>query len=344
MSAARWLGTPLHLAAVASTAKSFRGNPVLGSPSLNRRGLHLARVRWAERMARARRRRLVHLIGADYAERFDRDGIVIVPDLLPGDELSALRSEVEETAFDAREMKQGHAVTRFITLAPGMLPQLPNLRRFVRHPLFQGLLRYAASHNRDPLVTLHTVLTNPDPDAPDPQSSFHSDTFHAAAKGWFFLRDVLLEEGPFTYVRGSHYATPGRLEWEHEASIAAAEARDPHHALGSFRATAAEIEAMGYSPPEPLPVAAGTLVVADTHGFHARWPASRPSTRLSVYGSSRHNPFLPVAGPDPMDLPGLRGRRAQLLDLKRDLAARLTGRPDGQPPVGRVRPTDPPVR
>ncbi|HEU0222852.1 MAG TPA: phytanoyl-CoA dioxygenase family protein [Paracoccaceae bacterium] len=332
---------PLHAAALATGAKSFRGNPLLGSPSLNARGLHVARFRLAETMARRRRAGLRHLIDAEHVEAFERQGFVLAPNVLPAESFHALSREVEETEFDAREMRQGNAVTRFISLPPSVLARLPELHRFIFGRLFQGLLRYGASSSADPYVTLHTVLTKPLEGEPDPQTHFHSDTFHATAKGWLFLRDVAMEDGPFTYVPGSHYATPGRLEWEHAQSLKAARSADPHHALGSFRASPAEIRAMGYPEPVPFPVPANSLVVADTHGFHARGPSARPSVRLAVYGSSRTNPFTPFTGPDLLDLPGLRGRRAQILDGLRWLESRLTGRPESQPLVGRLRPGDP---
>jgi len=334
---------PFHLASVATGAKSFRDNPVIGSETLNTRGLHTARLKIAERMARSKRRRLAHLLDPQQLAMFDRDGFVIVNDVLPREHFARLAAEVEQTAFEAREMKQGQTVTRFITLTPENLRSTPTLKAFVRGTLFQGLLRYAACWNGDPLVTLHTVLS-PGPESADPQSVLHTDTFHAAAKGWFFLRDVAIEDGPFSYVPGSHYATPGRLHWEWERSLTAATAENPHHAAGSFRATPDEIREMGYADPVPLVVPANTLVVADTHGFHARVPSQRQSIRLSVYGSLRRNPFLPWSGGDILNVPGLKGRRAQLLDLVRDTRAAVTRKPDGQPPVGRVRPTDPPRR
>ena len=51
-----WLLAPVHVAALATGAKSFRDNPIIGSPALNRAGLHVARMRLAERMAERRRR------------------------------------------------------------------------------------------------------------------------------------------------------------------------------------------------------------------------------------------------------------------------------------------------
>src|SRR6267154_6825695 len=68
-----WLLAPLHVAALATGAKSFRDNPVIGSPRLNRAGLHVARVRLAHRMAEWRRRRLSALVCEEDRAAFERD-------------------------------------------------------------------------------------------------------------------------------------------------------------------------------------------------------------------------------------------------------------------------------
>jgi hypothetical protein len=326
---------------VFSGAKSFRANRVIGSPALNRRDLHLRRVRLAERMTDARRSRLAHLADPGDRAAFARDGFVLRRDALPAEVFAALLAEVEGRPLPAREMRQGAAVTRFIELPPALLDVTPTLAAVVRGPLLQGLMRYVAGTDADPIVYLHAVLTEPDRGAPDPQTHFHSDTFHATAKAWLFLRDVAEADGPFLYVPGSHRMTPGRLTWEREQSLTAATAADPHHAAGSFRASAVEIAAMGYGAPVSFAVPANTLVVADTHGFHARGPSLRRSLRPAIYASLRRNPFLPWIGLDPMSLPGLKGRGASLFGRLLDLEARLTGRPPSQPRVGAVAVDDP---
>ncbi len=344
MNAARYLLTPLHIAALATGASSFRDNPILGSPALNQRGLHRARVRLAERMAESRRKRMARLVPAALREAFAEQGYVVVENALPPETFAALKAEVVENRFPAREMKQGATVTRFITLPPETLRRLPALRGFISGPLFQGLMRYVASVDHDPLFTIHTVLPQGPGGRRDPQTRFHSDTFHATSKSWLFLNDVETEDGPFTYVPGSHRMTAARLDWEQAQSVDAAQNPNGHHALGSFRATRADLSAMGYPAPVAFPVRENTFVVADTHGFHARGPAKRAATRLAIYGSLRANPFTPFASLDPFDIPGLRGRKAQLVDLARAIESRLTGRPESQPLVGILRPTDPPAR
>src|SRR5690349_24035214 len=71
-----WLFAPWHIAALATGAKSFRDNPVIGSPTLNRAGLHLARVMLAHRMAEWRRRRLSALVCEEDRAAFERDGFI----------------------------------------------------------------------------------------------------------------------------------------------------------------------------------------------------------------------------------------------------------------------------
>jgi hypothetical protein len=45
-------------------------------------------------------------------------------------------------------------------------------------------------------------------------------------------------------------------------------------------------------------VKANTLVVADTHGFHARCASPKNTIRIEIYASLRRGPFLPfVAAP-----------------------------------------------
>ena len=72
----RYLLMPVHAAMIASGAKSFRDNPVIGSARLNRRGLHLARRHLAQRMGALRRSRLAGLISAQDRADFERDGFL----------------------------------------------------------------------------------------------------------------------------------------------------------------------------------------------------------------------------------------------------------------------------
>src|SRR5437660_318552 len=140
-----WLLAPFHAAALATAAKSFRDNPVLGNAMLNRAGLHVARMRAAAAMAARRRRRLAGQIGREDAIALDRDGFLVKSDFLPKAAFARLQNEALAFAAPAREMMQGDAITRRIALDPGALGRSPTLRALVEDPRWLGLVRYAGS-------------------------------------------------------------------------------------------------------------------------------------------------------------------------------------------------------
>src|SRR5947209_8194240 len=75
-SLVRWWRAPLWLLALATGAKSFADNPILGSQRLNRRGLHVARLGLAHQIAWARRRRLAAAVRDQRREHLDRAALV----------------------------------------------------------------------------------------------------------------------------------------------------------------------------------------------------------------------------------------------------------------------------
>jgi hypothetical protein len=342
MKASRYLMAPFWVAALATGAKSFRDNPVIGSPALNRRGLYVRRAQLAHAMAWRRRARLAGLISAADRAAFDRDGFVMRESFLPPAAFERLRDAVFAHAAPAREMIQGDTITRRFAVDPEYVAAVPAIGILLKHPDWRGLNRYVGSFDQEPLTYVQTILSHVREAKPDPQTDLHIDTFHPTVKAFYFLTDVAEDEGPFVYVPGSHRLTPGRLRWEREQSIAAAASGDRLAARGSLRATPAEIAEMGFAPPKPFAVRANTLVVADTVGFHARGFSARPTIRVEVWTYGRRNPFLPWAGLDPLSLPGLAERRIPWMWQARDFLER---RGLGFQPwrdVGRLRPQDPP--
>src|SRR5205809_4535138 len=91
MKATDILKVPFWTLALATGAKSFRDNKVLGSPALNRMGLHRARVSLAHKLAWSRRGRLAHLVSREDQEAFRRDGFVLKRDYLDTEAFAALR-------------------------------------------------------------------------------------------------------------------------------------------------------------------------------------------------------------------------------------------------------------
>lgn len=306
------LATPLWLAQLPTSAKSFVDNPILRSERLNRRGLHTARVRVAHTMAAFRRRQLAHLVKPEDRESFNRDGFIKRSDFMPPDLHKAVFAEVTSVVAQGREQIQGDTITRRIPLDPETLKRMPAMRQLLELPEWRNLLRYVASFNCEPIITVQTILSHVIDAPPDPQTNFHIDTFHPTMKAWLFLTDVAADEGPFTYVPGSHRLTKRRLAWERRTTLNVAKGIDRLSGRGSFRASLSELKRMGYGDPIAFSGPGNTLVVGDTVGFHARGPSERPSVRIEVWAYDRHNPFLPLAGFDIWSLTGLARWRTRI--------------------------------
>jgi hypothetical protein len=326
----RWIG---HAAGVFGSEKSFVANPILGSPRLNRIGLHRARVSAAAALAARRRRTLAPRLDPTDREAFDRDGFVVKPDFLDPESFAALKEAVFGGPHPAREMRQGQTVTR---MAPLSGAALAPARAVARRRDLADLMGYAAGRAGAPVMFLQTVIADPAKRGADPQTALHADTFHATGKLWLFLTDVGEEDGPFVFVPGSHRLTPERLDWERRQSLTARDDPRRHHALGSFRIAEDELAALGYGPPRRMTVKANTLVVADTFGFHRRSPSARPTTRVEIHGYLRRNPFIPWNGLDPAGLPGVAGRQLDLFFAWLDMRRRLLGAGSIWRDVGRV--------
>jgi hypothetical protein len=321
------LAAPWWVAQLATGAKSFRDNPLIGSRRLNEWGLHSGRVQLSHRLAWARRARLTAGLPPADREAFDRDGFVIVRDFLPPAAFAALREAVLAHRFDTREMRQGNTITRRIAIGPDFFRAVPQVRALLQDERFRALCRYVGSFRSEPLHYIQTILTNSDIPDPDPQTALHADTFHPTLKTWFFLNDVEQADGPFSYVPGSHRMTPARLAWEQARSLSAGTSGDFLSARGSLRVDPHELDALGLPQARHFPVPANTLVVADTCGFHARVAATRPSRRLELWSFSRRNPFLPWTGADLLSVPGIAERRIDMMWRIRDRFQKWAGQP-----------------
>lgn len=330
----RWLMLPWWTAQLLTGAKSFRDNPLIGSRRLNRMGLHGWRVKTAHWLAARRRDRLGKKLSAEDRAQFENKGYVIVPDFLPAVEFEALRSALLTRPFPAREMVQGNAITRRIAVDAAMLRDIPALRSLIRMPRWAALMRYVASFDIEPLYYIQTILSHRADGAPDPQLHLHDDTFHPTMKAWFFLSDVNDDDGPLTYVEGSHRLTRERIAWEKRRALQAPDGVDFLSSRGSLRIEPEELPALGLPPATRFTVPANTLVVVDTCGLHARGEASRPSMRIEIWAYSRRNPFIPWSGMDIFSLPGLAERRIGALWAMRDRMKRWVGQP--WMPVGTI--------
>ncbi|MEM9222589.1 MAG: phytanoyl-CoA dioxygenase family protein [Pseudomonadota bacterium] len=341
MNALKIATLPVSAAAILSMEKRFAANPVIGSSRLNRMGLHRWRVAKAHRASDRRRAALSKLLPREEVDAFHRDGFVVRENALPEELFKELVEELETVPRQAWEMRQGHAITRIMPL-PGVEDgsAAARARRFLRSREIRALIGFVAGRSGGYNPAVQTIANSPDPENPDPQNTLHADTFHPSAKFWLFMHDVAVDEGPFSYVAGSHRLTPQRLEWEHEQAKLASSANNAHHAAGSFRSSEAEMPDFGYGSLVTLPVKANTLVVADTYGFHRRTPTSKPTVRTELHAMLRRNPFAPWNGGDVSEIPFINHRALDWRFAFRDWKTRR-GKPDKYLNVGKRFAADP---
>jgi hypothetical protein len=289
----RLLLWPIWILQLFGGTKSFESNPLLGSVTLNRWGLHTGRIRLAHWASALRWWVLAPLAAAELRQRFQAQGYLLLEDFLPAPDFARLRAAVELGGAEVREMVQGDTLTLRVLLDDAALAQLPECRDLLRRKEFVNLLRYCAATLRWPRFSLQCIRHGAEP---DPQKDLHADTFHPTMKAWLFLSDADERNGPFTFVPGSQRPTAARLAWERHQSLCGG-GGNRYAARGSLRIAEAELAGIGLPPPIALKAKANTLVIANTHGFHRRGDAPPGSSRLEIYASSRTNPFLPVPMP-----------------------------------------------
>lgn len=338
----QWLLLPLHAAMLATGAKSFENNPLIGSRWLNEKGLHLARRILARRMAERRRTACATALTPEDRAAFLRDGFLVKPNFLPQPMFDAMRQELFAGQMNAREFIDGYSHTRLIPLDASTLPKLPATRTALVHPEYRALHDYVGSFRLQPYQFVQTVHSNFREAEPDVQSDFHMDTFYPTVKSWLFLDDVAEGEAGFTYVPGSHMPTRRHLAWERAASIGAAQAPDRSTREGSIRIEPEQIARLGYPAPVQFAVRANTLIVADTSGFHRRGITEARTRRIAIWSYARGSPFQPWVGGDLIAATGLHQRAARLYWAAQDALKRARGKQGGWGWVGERNPQDPP--
>lgn len=280
-----------------TTAKSFRDNPLLGSHHLNKLGLHAGRVMFAHYIMRFRMALLGFGVDATDRVAYQRDGFLAKENYIPAEQFARIEAEIRAFQGNARVTQQGDTQTRRVLLDPETLQQLPHTRQWLEDRNFRRLLRYTAGHSRLPFFNIEEISNGIyASNDHDPQKDLHTDTFHPTMKFWLYLDDVDEHNGPFTYIPTSAQLTRQRLHWEYQYSQTARHAPELYSARGSFRLHAPDLAQLGLPAPKAFRVKKNTLLIANTFGVHGRGQADPGSTRLSLWGMSRTNPFIPFPG------------------------------------------------
>lgn len=301
---------------ILTATKSF-DDRWIAHPGLNARGLHVRRMRLARWCARIRRAQC-RLPDDPAVAALAEDGYVVIPDFLPPAAFARIAGEIRETAAAAERQtpirpnglrgfgpKQtrawgfdrfdGGTLNRFLAINRETTPET---HAFCRDPRLARLSRSVVGMAVPPRkFWIYQTANSDERKNPDDQKVLHRDTFFSNIKLWYFVDPVTVDDGPFVYVPKSHHLTPERLAWEERRALFACRARLTRTpgTDGAFRFPESDLASLGLGPPTPLPVAANTLIMADTLGFHRRGDAAAGTRRLAVFGSIRPWPFDLVA-------------------------------------------------
>lgn len=287
---------PIWLFALGTQAKSFRDNPLIGSSLANRLGLHIARVLLAQLSTWFRALLLSPLMEARYRKAFKQDGFVVIEDFLSSDSVAQIKEELGDYNGEVRQMVQGDTATQRILMDTDASALLPQTSAVTAGKRLRHYLAYTGAKASHSILYVQRIHNGAMRGKADPQKNMHSDTFHPTMKAWLFLEDVTEAKGPFTYVKGSAKLSWNRLKWEYGRSIGASRMRDKYSEKGSLRAGPEDLAEMGLPAPTGITAKAGTLVIANTNGFHGRGQAEEGASRLELWAYSRHNPFSPWPG------------------------------------------------
>ena len=290
------LKPPIWLFELMTTAKSFKDNPIIGSPLLNRMGLHVVRLLVSHGVMKLRMLVLAFSVSQEDRQTYFQNGFIIKESFLSEEDFQALEKEARSFNGEVREARQGDTLTQRAVLSPDVLQAYPAMDKLLANRYLAKLTHFTAGHLRAPLFYLENVKNKYCEGVTDPQKTLHADTFHPTMKCWFFIDDVVPEAGPFNYVPGSNTLSWKRLKWEYQMSIKAKDAENSYHAKGSTRYTVDDLKKLGLPEPQAFAVKKNTLVIANTFGIHRRGDSLEKSTRLAIWGDSRTNPFLPFPG------------------------------------------------
>lgn len=289
------LKIPIGLFEVFTTTKSFKDNPIIGSPFLNRLGLHVFRLLVSHAVMRFRMLLLSPMISAEDRKSYFEKGYIVKETFLSEEAFNRLETAARSFDGEIREARQGNTLTHRAVMSPDALVGRQVLAEVIANRKLNKLTQFASGHLRKPLYYLENVKNQYCSGAQDPQKTFHNDTFHPSMKCWLFIDDVSVNSGPFTYVPESHKLSWKRIKWQYRMSLNAKNDKNNLHANGSTRYLQGDLDELGLPEAMPFTVKQNTLVIVNVFGIHRRGDSEK-STRLALWGDSRTNPFIPFPG------------------------------------------------
>lgn len=219
------------------------------------------------------------------------NGLAMMENFLPQDIFARVCREYEG-GFDDRALvvDRGSHIMQVVTIPPnGTDPQFATIQEhLLREPRLLNLIARAARKRRifpqEGMLQRVTANEQYDPNngETDPDAFLHQDVFYPDWKVWFCIKPMTVQNGAFRFAKGTHRFGLSRLAFEYRQSV--------HNLGGSWKVSDEDKVTLGVKD-EPVCCRENTLVIANTHGFHARGHIEPGQRRETIHIIYRVNPW-----------------------------------------------------
>jgi hypothetical protein len=237
-----------------------------------------------------------------FADALDRDGIVIIPNFLPGEQYAQLLRAIDAYSSDRlRDIgdengaRIGYVSGPVVTERPGDAGDTVNAI-LGNDPLIISLARHVIGRRvRGPLrlIYQHLWLRDGDVDTTDREQVLHADKAFPCVKAIYSLDGISEQSSPFVYCPGTQRLTRQRLRYEHVMGVREAllrGGRNPDRYRGVDVELVRSRNAMGVEMRRNLGAVEraivcppNSLIVTNNAGFHRRGQLTPGSARRTLW-------------------------------------------------------------
>jgi hypothetical protein len=222
----------------------------------------------------------------------DKSGYIAIEDFLSEEEFFDLQKEfnlaIKDENFSKKYNDYGEGVEAVhVYLDDKIKLKYPMLYKFYKNERINNLFINNELKKKLNIVVKLEELKSKVNSAMDKSKNFHYDTYYNTFKGWFYLQDVTLEQGPLTYVEGSHKFSIRRIFDEWVASVRFSLCKNKKDWTYGVRSNYDYYNSIS----KKLIFKKNTFIFANTHALHRRGDATSETTRNTIHFYTRENPF-----------------------------------------------------
>lgn len=269
----------------------FSSKKFVQSPFLNSLGIQGLRIKLADsQLIRKRKKLNTEPEKQTWLDDLQTNGIVVLPNAINSEHLEKakkmLRAYLEKNKIADRSVNHSELInsgTEFFHIPlNAMPPEFPSI--FGRQLLYaENTVEHYLGAKSVADWYIKVVSDNDADKEPGGDTNCHSDTFHSTLKAWVYLDDVPKDGPTLKFFKRTHLMSENLLKLHIDISKIDT-SRSP-------RVQKKLISDLDYELFD-CDIKAGTLIIADTRGFHYRnWAPNYSQARSTVYASFRSNPF-----------------------------------------------------